>query len=201
MKFYDIHEQTKYQVVVSRPENAEDLSDLFLTEEELLDMVGENYYLGNIGNNPRTITLNSVITADVKKWTDKLEESGKKTLRIEDEDLLEVLKQGYITNYTSGDDRFGRHGDRICYARRYKRVKKKATQGDVRNLWIHVFQCAFRSKYGCYMPHIPTYDRHLSLFKAMKDILGWRRCRKFMGSREDAKFYRQIWDNPEEFIK
>jgi hypothetical protein len=199
MDFYDIHDQTRFQITISKPVNMEDLSDLFVTKDELHDLVGGNVYFH--GTDKRTITLAGVITTELRKWTDKLEASGKKTLLIEDEELLDVLKKGYVSEFTDdNDDRFGRHGDRICYARRYVRKKKKATQGDVTNMWRQ-FQCAFHDKYGCYPSHIPRYDRGIAHFKAWKEIIGWRRLRKQMHNKETVKFYRQIWDNPEEFIR
>lgn len=197
MDFYDIHEQTAYAVKVSKPENMEDLSDLFITEEELTDIVGRNPF---VGNHPVTITLKGVIEAEVKKLTDKLEASSKKTIPIDNEELLEVLKTGYLSDYTPGCDLYGRHGDRICYARRYKRKKHKATQGDVKQLW-DTFQYAFKDKYGCYPSHIPRYDRHLPMFRAWQKIIGWRRVRTHIHNKDTLKFYRQIWDNPEEYIR
>lgn len=199
MDFYDIHEQTRFQITISVPEKMEELSDMFVTKEELQDLLGPHAYLpSSPTNGHRTYTLKSVIEREVKEWADKLVASGKKTLIIDDEELLDVLKQGYLSDYTEDDDRFGRHGDRICYARRYKRKKTKVTRGDVTDMW-HCFQYAWRDKYGCYLPHIPRYDRGINLFKALKDVVGWRRMRKHI-SDEKLKFYRMIWDNPEEHV-
>ena len=197
MEFYDIHDQNKYQITISKPENMEELSDLFVTQEEFKDLIGDNFWYHD--NSPRTITLKSVVENEVKEWADKLEASGNKTLRIEDEELLDILKQGHLSDFTPGTDKYGRHGDRICYARRYKRVKKRATQGDVRNLWSYL-QHGFRQKYGCYPSHIPMYKRGLTMFKAFKKIVGWRRVRAEIKDKEYVKFIRQIWNNPEEFI-
>lgn len=199
MQFYDIHEQTPYKITISRPENPEELSDLFITEEEVKDLVGDNHF-HCYGTSPRTVTLRNVISNEVMKWAEKLEESGKKTLPIEDEDLVEVLKEGYLSDFTPETTKYGRHGDRICYAKQFKRVKKKPTQGDVTGLWS-VFQYAFYNKYGCYPSHIPRYDRHISMFKAWKKILGWVQIKKQVKDKTQLKFYRQIWDNPEEYIR
>lgn len=197
MQFYDVHEQTKYRITVSKPESVDQLSDLFMTEDELSELIGKNFWFH--GNGQRTYLLNGVITTELLKWADKLDASGKKTLLIEDEELVDVLKDRncYVSDFI--DDAYGRHGERICYARRYKRVKKRATKGDVRDFWSRIIPHAFRYKFDCYPSHIPTYDRHIVHFKAWKKILGWKVCRKFMDS-DNWKFYRQIWDNPEEFI-
>lgn len=199
-QFYDLLDQTKYKIIVQRPESVEELSDLFITDEELKDMVGAHCTV--YGNKPRTFFLDNVIKKEVAKWADKLEASGKKTLEIEDEELVDAIKagNGYMSDF---DDtgKYGRHGNRICYARRYKRVKKKATLGDVRYFWLHLFPHAFRKKYGCYPPHVNTYDRHLPMFKAAKKLLGWKNVNAVINDPETRKFTKQIWDNPEEFIR
>ena len=198
-EFFDIHDQTKYQIIISRPKNPEDLSDLFVTRAELMDLCGENHYIGYNKDAKQTITLRNVVTKNTMEWGEKLIASGKKTLRIDDEDLLVVLKQGHLSDYTEGAESFGRHGDRICFSRQFKRKKTKPTQGDVNDLWSCMFY-AFRDKFNVYPSHVPRYDRGISMFKAFKSIVGWRRTVKHCRS-DHKKFYRQIWDNPEEHIK
>ena len=197
-QFYDVLAQTKYSITISRPDKVEELSDMFITKEELDALCGGNMYFS--GQGPTTRVLNAVVTTETMAWADKLVASGKKTLRIDDEDLLDVLKRGYLSDYMDECTLYGRHGDRICYSRQFKRVKKKATQGDVTNLWRHMMY-AFYDKYGCHPSHIPRYDRHIPMFKAWKKIIGWRAVRKRIGPSTNLKFYRLIWDNPEEHIK
>lgn len=197
MEFYDIQEQTKYKITLSKPENMEELSDLFITEEEAKDLIGPGFWIH--GTDSRTVIMKNEVERAVAHWAEKLEESGRKTLPIDDEELLDVLKEGYLSDFTPQTDKYGRHGDRICYARQHRRVKKKATQGDVQALWSYL-QHGFRQKYGCYPSHIPRYDRGITMFKAFKKIVGWRRVRAEIKDKTYVKFIRQIWDNPEEFI-
>lgn len=197
MQFYDILEQTPYKIMIAKPENMEDLSDLFVTEEELEEMVGRNVM---VYGKTQTIKLNNTITREVIAWAEKLVASGKKTLRIEDEALVDVLKEGHLRDYTEDDTRFGRHGDRICYAQQFKRKKTKVTGGDVKKMW-DMFTYAFREKFNVYPTHIPRYERGVNMFKAYKSIIGWQLMRKQMHNKDLVKFYRQIWDNPEGHIK
>ena len=199
MQFYDVLEQSKYQIKVSKPETVDQLSDLFITEEELQAIVGRHFHF--YGKEPRSFVLREVISAELGKWAEKLDASGRKTLIIEDDELLDVMKDKclYMTDFFDGDDTYGRHGDRICYARRYKRKKTKPTKGDVRDLWSH-FIYAWYKKFDCYPPHIPLYDRHLKQFLAFKKILGWRIVRAQMYDKDRVKWFRQIWDNPEEYV-
>jgi hypothetical protein len=196
MEFYDIHDQTLYKIVVSKPENVEDLSDLFITKEELSSLVGREYF--HVGAKTQ-FTLDSVVSQEILKWGDKLIKSKKKTLAIDDEELLDVIKERPLSSFLPGDDRFARRSDRICFAKSYKRKKVKATRGDLRSLWTSLWY-GFYHKYGCYPPHIPVYDRSLAQFKAWKGIVGWRLIAKTTPDKTQRKFYRQIWDNPEEFM-
>ena len=198
VQFYNIKDQTQYSITVSKPEKVEDLSDWFVSREELEALTGTRGYL-HVTSKDHKIRLDNVVREAILNLGEKLIKSKKKTLPIDDEDLLDVLKSGYLTDMAGGDTRFGRHGDRICFARRYNRKKTKATKGDVKLLW-NTFSYAFRQKYDCYPSHIPTYDRTLVHFKAWQKIIGWRRIEEATHKKEQRKFFRQIWDNPEEYV-
>lgn len=196
-EFYDLHEQTKYQLVISSPRKMEDLSDLFISSDELTELIGPSYRSSRGYGERNTITLRDAVAADIKKLTDKLDASGKKSIPIDNEELLDVLKQGYMSDFTA-DPTYGRHGDRVCYTNRYQRKKHKATQSDVAALWL-ALQYGFKDKYDCYPSHITRWERHIGMFKAFKKIVGWRRILKHT-SQPQTKFFRQIWDNPEEYF-
>jgi|VirMetMinimDraft_7_1064189.scaffolds.fasta_scaffold00786_4 hypothetical protein len=198
MDFYDIHEQTKYKIVISKPKSMEDLSDLFISKDEIETLVGTHRaWLPSSSDTLCIVILRSEVTAAVKRLINKLEASKKKTIPIDDDELLDVLKTGYVSDWTDSN-KYGRHGSRFCYAKRYKRKKTKATQGDVRELW-RAFAQGFYTRFRTYPPHISTYDRHLTMFTAFQEIVGWRRVRATT-TKQQAKFFRQIWDNPKEYI-
>lgn len=194
--FYDVLEQTKYQITVCKPAALEDLSDMFISSEELRELTGHNY-LGE--GQTRKLCLKSSVTAEINKLIAKLETSGKKSIPIGDEDLLDVLKGGHLSGFIDGNDTFGRHGNRLGYKKRYVRKKHKATQRDVQDLW-NALSSGFREKYKAWPPYFTKQDRHIGMFKAFKKIVGWRLVRS-RTNKEQAKFYRQIWDNPEEYIR
>jgi hypothetical protein len=182
------------------PESVEQLSDLFITSDELSEIIGTVHFYCPPNGKQREFLLKNTIIVELQKWADKLKCSKKKTLVIDDQELLDVLKDSYVSDYISCE--FGRHGNRICYSKRYVRKQTKPTKKNVNSMWW-MFDYAFREKFGCYMPHIPRYNRHLAMFRAFKEIIGWRRMRKQMDGEfpETIKFYRQIWDNPEEYIR
>ena len=47
--FYNVHEQSAYKIVVSKPENLTDISDLFISSQELKELTGKTQYTGYIG--------------------------------------------------------------------------------------------------------------------------------------------------------
>lgn len=198
MQFFDVHEQTKYRIIISKPETIDKISDDFISDDELKDLVGKNFWPPH-SSEPRTYLLDNSITKELQTWADKLKASGKKTLLIEDDELLSVLKKDgcCIPDYVP---EFGRHGDRICYSRRYKRVKKKPTLTDVKEFWNRIFYHAFYTRFGAWPPYVPTYNRGLQAFKAWKKCLGWTACAKHMHDPKQKKFYRMIWDNPQEYM-
>lgn len=200
MDFYDIQEQTKYKIVITKPKSMEDLSDLFISKDEIENLVGTRHrtWLPSSNDTVCSVILRSEVTAAVNQLANKLEASKKKTIPIDDDELLDVLKMGYVSDWTEGN-KYGRHGERFCYSKRYKRKKTKATQTDVRALWQALAQ-GFYTRFRTYPPHITTYDRRLSMFTAFQEIVGWRRVRATTGDKEQAKFFRQIWDNPQEYF-
>jgi hypothetical protein len=201
MIFYDILEQSEYEISFSRPGKPENLSDLFITHEELSDLIGrpESNRMYSTST-PYKVTLDAVVKSAVEKLAQELQKSGKKSIPIDDAELLAVIKRRGGLRSFSYEGLYCIRKDRICYAKSYKRIKKKATQGDLRRLWID-FQHAYCKKYGCYPPHITLADRSRKQFEAWKKIVGWKFISKQASSKEERKFYRQIWDNPEEFMK
>ena len=199
--YFNVEEQSKYSVKVAAPTNMEDLSDAFITREELQQLTGNHglYVAVNGKSAITTVLFHTTIEAELTKYAERLDVSSHKSILIEDDELVEALKDGrarHVMDYIGR--KYCRHGDRLRYFASRRRVKRNATKGDMRDFWS-IFSDAFSAKYGTYLPHAPIWYRTLKLFKAYQKILGWRRCRKHM-NKDNAKFYRQVWDNPEEYI-
>ena len=200
LTFYNVHEQSAYKIVVSKPENLTDISDLFISSQELMELIGRQHYVGHIGESKTTILCRNEIEVAVRALTEQLQASGKRALVIEDNDLLEILTENYpILSSNVHALGFCRRGNRIAYLSKRKRVKHRATQGDVRDLWNRLGY-GFYQKYGSWLPYIARREQNIKLFKALKSIVGWRRVRKQIEDKQRLKFARQIWDKPEEFM-
>ena len=199
-QYYDITEQSRYGMTVTRPKKIEDLSDSFVTREELVELTGhQSLYIADSPGSSTTLLFHELIKAEVTKYAERLEVSTKKSIRITDQELLEALKSQRarpMTMYSS--HLYCRHGDRIKYYKARRRVKKTATKGDSSYMWS-IFMNAFHNKHGTHMPFIPMWYRTLRLFKAYKKYIGWKAFRGAIRNKDQVKFFRQVWDNPEEY--
>ncbi len=198
-EYFNVLEKTRYCMTIMKTESMADLEDSFISSDELRDLVGPtNYYMGG-SPGPKMFFFHDVIEADLVKYTQRLEASGKRSIRIDDPDLVEALKDSrakHLKEYT--DENYCRHGSRIRYWSSRKRIKKAVTAGDVAQMW-GIFSSAFQGKYGTYMPWPNSYNRTVALFNVFKKFTGWRACRKHMPDNL-VKWYRLIWDNPEEYL-
>ncbi len=198
--YFDIQEQSRYGMIVTIPKEMSDLSDSFVTREELQDLTGNmNLYIANQPGATTTLMFHELIGAEVKKLVDQLDASDKKSVLIKDQELLDVLKNGraYEMARYAGNE-YCRHGDRIKYYKSRRRIKKTASKSDRNYMWS-IFMNAFHEKYGTHMPFIPLWYRTLALFKAYKKLIGWKAFRAAINNKDQVKFFRQIWDNPEEY--
>ena len=208
-QYYNLEENSKYCMSISRPKSIEDLDDNFMCEDEIQEINSDQVYLPSIGST-RTIIKHAAIKAELAVWVDKLIASKKRSILITDQELLDTLERGEAWNVPSyTDDKFTRHGERLRY--RVKRKKTRATRGDLNQTWWIMLE-AFDKKFSVRLPHHPMYIRRLELFLVYKKLIGWRAfCKaqethwygygKERGIKEQRKFHRYIWDNPEEFMK
>lgn len=189
--YYDVVEQSKYHVTVKPIEDLADVGDTFYTHEEICELSGEKYF----SQHQRIVYFDHLIIAELEKWADVLEGSGKKTVIMTDHELVEVLKQTPSSLADFAGRKYMRHGDRIGYYR--KRKKKKATRGDLAIMW-DVLVSGWNAKYGAWLPHIPRWNRSHGLFLALQKATGYNTCRPFMP--EDYQWCRHIWYNTKEYF-
>ncbi len=189
--YYDIMDQSKYHVVVKPIEDLTEVSDNFYTYDEMNEITG-GYHSAT---SQRHVYFEKLMRTELEAWAAKLEASGKKSLVIDDHELVEALKmqQQPLSHYAGS--KYTRRMDRIGYYR--KRVKKRATMGDKRIMW-DVLVSGWNAKYGAWLPHIPNWNRSHGLFKALQKATGYNTCRPFMP--DDYQWCRHIWYNTEEYF-
>jgi hypothetical protein len=210
-EYFDIVEETKYTITISKPANILELSDCFMTEEEILERASIQQYTlrGMSPGTTKTIVDDEAIKRGVEHWVVELKRSGKKSIQITDQDLLDNLTTCIWSSNrnvrTITNQVYTKHGDRIL--RFVPRRKTRATRGDLRELWWDISR-AWKEHVGTWTPHIPQYSQTPEFMAFFKKALGWRRVRKSMRRNYDetraqfrarVKFKRYIWDHPEEF--
>ena len=198
--YHDILSKTRYMIEIGPAVNIEDVSDEFIDSEEYRELTGNSMYGRTAA--PRTNVLHTVVKTELEMWAGKLEGCGRKSIVIDDEELVTALKHhfsSHVSDYVG--ETYCRHGDRLRYSVSRKRVKTKVTKTDARIMWS-ILHDAFHSKYGAHLPYTPVWYRRLALFNVYKKIVGWRAARerilKGHYTHSHLKFYRKIWDNPEE---
>lgn len=191
--YYNIEERDRFSISISCAKNVEDLSDNFIDSEDYRDLTGRAvYHASGIVRN----MIHSLIKSELETLMEQLVGSGKKTILIGDDELVTALKDPHCHNVADYIPGYCRHGDRLQYSRTRRRRKTKVTKTDARDMW-GIFGSAFFTKFGTHMPYVPMWYRRLTLFKVYKKLIGWRKMCGHM-ERNNIKFYREIWDNPEE---
>jgi len=193
MRYYTIEAETKYYVELSGPVPIEEVTNEFVSEDEL------SYE----GRYPRAGVMlrYDVIRKALDELCSKLEKSKKRTIQIKDQDLLDALcheRCEPITELTGGT--FSRRKDRLCYPPK-PRKKVKPTKGDAKNL-IRIAADAVYIEFGTWFPRIALVEYRAGLLLMFKKVFTWKQMRSFIPRHDEKnlKFYKQIWDNPKEYL-
>lgn len=203
-QFYNVISETEYTVEVLAVDKIEDVSNNFMTREELQEKVGPEVYLYEY--KPYTqqhYRLDQKIKDALKYWANKLEASGKASIVIDDEDLLSFLRSSYYRVQDFLSDDFARRKNKLTYnvRRRRKKIKTKPSKSDARHFW-YALEHAFRITHGVYPGYIKARERTAKLFIALSPTIGWKAFRSCLKAKdtETIKFYRMIWNKPQEYF-
>ena len=136
VRIYTIERHTKYLIELTRIDNIEDAGDDFITSTELDEMFSD---LNHYGYNGTTYYKHNIKT-EMEMWKKKLIESGKKSIVIEDKDLLDAFNRD---NYGYNEFKDFVKGVRKSGNKMMLFTKKVQTKPKVTDLKIFA-QSAFR---------------------------------------------------------
>jgi hypothetical protein len=123
MRIFNVITQTKYALHVKEIENIEDSGDSFLTEDEVNEITGRSW----ISNH--NVVNHKTIKATLTNLVNKIKKSNSTSCKIEDEDLLKILKGGCnpvsVSDFVDG---IRRSGNRLSLYT--KPPKTKVTKSD-----------------------------------------------------------------------
>lgn len=192
VQYFNVTEETRYSLTVEPVKNLADVGENFYTREEIQERFGETY----IPDYARRFVNRSLISSQLEKLTEQLENKAVKSVVIEDEELLEILKNEGISRYAEG---VRRRGNRISRWAPRPREQKAVRKSDIAELW-GALSTAARKKYDVqWLPHIPLRLRSAALMRLYKRAFGWRDLKQHIPARR-RKWCHLVWQHPEDHL-
>lgn len=205
--YYEVEEQSKYYIIINKIDSLEEAMDVVYTSEELKELYGidERYYYGT-GHRFFKKKIAGVLNGYKRKIPE-----GKKSIKIDDDELIEALKVAYDKGYSLSDYIKGcrRVGNRLYI--HTKKAKAKATKRDAKN-FLNSFVWYLRSVSGLlldltgdmndnvsetsinWVRNQATWDEYVEWVRADHPRRQW-----YMPSDDDLVWYKQVYDNPTMF--
>jgi hypothetical protein len=186
-------------IKLTKINNIEDAGDDFITEEELCEMLGEEYNEDKHYYRYNVIERSQAIVEALGALIAEAKRLNKKTIIIKDNDLIEVLKRGSASDHVKG---LRRVGNRLYLHDKKPNVPKKA------NVTMLAYRVQWTVNKGNKVEIEIKYANHdvpatIALCKKLvswEDIV-WNADGYNMVDAETIGFCKQIWDNPNMFEK
>lgn len=199
MNLYAIETSSPYMIKLTKINNIEDAGDEFITEEELCEMLGEEYNENKYYYRYNVIERSQAIVEALGALIAEAKRLNKKTIVIKDNDLIEVLQRGPVSDHVKG---LRRVGNRLFLHDKKPNVPKKA------NVTTLAYRVQWTVNKGNKVEIEIKYANHdvpatIALCKKLvswEDIV-WNADRYNMVDAETIGFCKQIWDNPNIFEK
>jgi len=198
MQLYTIAAQSKYMLFIEQIVDIEDAGDDFITAEEMCEMTGEEFNEARRYYFDDRVFRRDAIKEALGVLADEIRKTGKKSVLIKDDELLEVFKQGYsISEFAEG---FRRVGNRLFLQEKKPNGPKKANM----NVLAYRVQQTVNNgnKYEIeikYASHdVPGTIALCKKLVSWEDIL-WEDNGYKNVNDETIGFCKQIWDNPNIF--
>jgi hypothetical protein len=196
-RYFNIVEQTKYEMVITEPASIAELSDNFVSMTELEQQFGNSLSL-YAPVVDRHLILGAAITRDLEKVAQELEATGRTTIVIEDAELLEVARE-YRHHIPSG---FAVRKNRLRhYVPKAARPQKTVRKSDI-TYTIYAAEMAVRHKYNLGSLHVPKYGHGLGYLRVLKKLVTLKEVLKagpyYVSGRE--KWVRKVWAKPQEYF-
>jgi hypothetical protein len=197
-KLYTVESNNRYYVNVDVIENVEDAGDDFVTAEEVRELLGlsETVYI-NTGIREKTSLITEVLTG----YKNKLIAQNKRSMIIDDKELVEALTGG-LGNYSVSDFCTGlrRVGNRLFL----HEPTKKVPTARVVSVLINACQHTLNKGQGCLIDiKYVSHDKFRAITLAKK-LLMWEEINfngyyKFEGDEMDLA--KQLWEDPSSLKK
>jgi hypothetical protein len=191
-RYYNIDEDNKYSMVVTKCQNMEDVGDHFVTSEEMKEL-GHSTFCGRI-------IKDATIVADANSWFLKLEKNELRSIKVTDEELVFALRENRHLLVDIGDGDLKLRAGRLGHYRDPKpRTKKRATKTDSKSC-VDIAVYAAERKFHLTFPYVTAYNRTANLLKMLKKIVTWKDMKAATYNTRDLAWVKKVWDNPQEYL-
>lgn len=190
-QYYNIVEQTRYSLKIAPVKNIAECSDDFLTKADLIERFDAAY----VSDYTRSFTDHALVRAELEKIVGPLENEKIRSVVIEDEDLLAVIKEHGTSRYVH---EVRRRGNRISRWSPRPRKQIAPRKKDARTMWDAMTQY-IREDVGQWPPHVRITDRTPSLLKFYQRAVRWKHIVKFIPENQ-KRWARMVWQKPEEYL-
>lgn len=200
--------QHKYQMTLEAIKKIEDCPDEFMTQQEVIDLVGEH-----VGHYNQTITNHNLVQQDLNVLVEQATKAGKKSFTIDDEELYTAVCCGYNIKhylpyaYRRANKIYLKNKDDIEAAEHKK--KEKAHRIEILEQLLYSIEQILSSKLKgqCNIEvHYKGHDREGAI-RLLKPLVNYDdvlerilancdddSCKQLYGDNYSAKF-KEIWDS------
>lgn len=219
MKYYDVLERNRYIMIVKECEDITELSDTFVTSEQLGDLGHTHYY----GSGKQKVFFEAQIRKTLQSWIDLIKPGCNSTRNTTSEilQLIEAVDTWKLNHYLDDLNESGQPLYAVGAGQNPTIRNQTAARAKPRKRSQRIIQRDYKSlirlmTHGMYTKYDITIEWDLysygfqSRVNFAKKVLAWRDITKqvkeksyFWGfsagslTKEDLVYIKQLWDNPE----
>jgi hypothetical protein len=181
-RIFTIDSQSKYRIEFTEIEDLENCPDEFVTEDELTGMGVDYFHSGNM-------LLKSKIKQELTIYLSRIQE-GKKSIKIDDEELIEALKDYPVSSFVPNTRRVGNR-----LSRHIKAERTTANHNDWKSL-LHRHKELIKERYDVHVNIDQSCSDRVGAVDFLKKNFTWDEVKREQDD-VDVSFWKMIWDNPE----
>ena len=200
-KIYNVDSQSKYGISITEIENIEDAGEHFINRSEL-DELG----IGYIYSHNNVHTFDKKIKAALAILKRKIAKSGKKSCKIEDDELVDILKESQQSVSSFGIEGLRRVGNRLSLAptKAAKTEAKKQDFNDLVSVCFSMLEDQLKTKEDKdgYSEYVRidikyTYHNRAGVITMLKKLFTWEEIVKRCDDDDDdqLKWWKMLWDD------
>lgn len=197
-RLFTIEEESPFHIKPKQIENIEDADDIFYTEEELCELLGVKYF-----NSYGPIVKRNKVEEELNRLKQKIIESGKKSIVIDNVELVEFFKSNdllAVSDYVKG---LRRVGNRLSIHEKVERTsfKKRDVQSLI-NACINVVNS--QAKFTFELKYV--HEDYVKAVELVKKLVTFEQVMEYVDEdtwnryTDHKRFFKDIWDNPEKIL-